>query len=70
MANPANAVLAQGEERYVFVIAGGKAERRAIQAVQVNPGVVAVRGGLDAATAVILDPGTLAPGDAVAPLAN
>ena len=67
---PSNAVLAQGDERYVFVIAGGKAERRAIRAVQVNPGVVAVQGGLDAATAVILDPGTLAPGDAVAPLAN
>ncbi len=67
---PSNAVLGEGKDRYVFVIAGGKAERRAIRAVQVNPGVVAVEGGLDAATAVILDPGTLAAGDAVAPLAN
>ena len=67
---PANAVRADGEQRYVFVIAGGKAERRAIKAVQVNPGVVAVEGGLDAATAVILDPGTLVAGDAVAPLAD
>ena len=67
---PATAVLGDGADRHVYVIAGGKAERRAIKAVQVNPGVVAVEGGLDAATAVILDPGTLAPGDAVAPLAD
>lgn len=67
---PANAVLGEGKDRFVFVIAAGKAERRAIQAVQVNPGVVAVQAGLDAGTAVILDPGTLAAGDAVAPLAN
>lgn len=67
---PATAVLGAGDDRYVFVIAGGKAERRAIHGTQVNPGVVAVEGGLDAATAVILDPGTLAAGDAVAPLAD
>ena len=67
---PANAVRAEGAGHYVFVIAGGKAERRAIKAVQVNPGVMAVAGGLDAATAVILDPGTLVQGDAVAPLAD
>jgi RND family efflux transporter MFP subunit len=67
---PSNAVLADGGAHYVYVITAGKAERRAIQATQVNPGVMAVQGGLDAATAVILDPGTLAPGDAVAPLAN
>jgi RND family efflux transporter MFP subunit len=67
---PSNAVRTEGGDRYVFVIAGGKAERRVIKAVQVNPGVVAVEGGLDAASAVILDPGTLVAGDAVAPLAD
>jgi RND family efflux transporter MFP subunit len=67
---PAGAVLAEGSGHFVYVIAGGRAERRAIKAIQVNPGVVAVEGGLDAATAVILDPGALAPGDAVAPLAD
>ncbi len=67
---PAAAVLAEGSGHYVFVIAAGKAERRAIKAVQVNPGVVAVESGLDAATAVILDPGSLAAGDAVAPLVD
>jgi len=67
---PSSAVLGDAGGRFVFVIAAGKAERRAITAVQVNPGVVAVEGGLDATTAVILDPGTLAAGDAVAPLAD
>lgn len=67
---PATAVMTDGSSHSVFVIAGGKAERRAIKATQVNPGVVAVEGGLDAGTAVILDPGSLAPGDAVAPLVD
>ncbi|HET9553790.1 MAG TPA: efflux RND transporter periplasmic adaptor subunit [Anaeromyxobacteraceae bacterium] len=67
---PANAVRSDGSASYVFVIASGKAERRAIKAVPVNPGVFAVEGGLDPATAVILDPGTLAAGDAVVPLAD
>jgi RND family efflux transporter MFP subunit len=67
---PASAVRAEGSASYVFVIVGGKAEKRTIQAVQVNPGTVAVEGGLDATTAVILDPGTLAVGDAVVPLAD
>jgi RND family efflux transporter MFP subunit len=67
---PSNAVQADGQGSYVFVIAGGKAERRAIKPVQVNPGVVAVEGGLTAGTAVILDPGTLAAGDAVVALAD
>lgn len=67
---PASAVVGDGEARYVLVVAGGRAERRAIRAVQVNPGVVAVEAGLDAGTAVILDPGSLAAGDAVSPLAN
>jgi len=67
---PSNAVLADGSGSYVFVIVGGKAEKRAIKATRVNPGVLAVEGGLDTATAVILDPGTLATGDAVVPLAD
>ncbi len=67
---PSSAVKTAGAESWVFVIVGGKAEKRAIKTVQVNPGTVAVEGGLDATTAVILDPGTLAPGDAVVPLAD
>jgi RND family efflux transporter MFP subunit len=67
---PASAVLADGQGSYVFVIAGGKAERREVRATQVNPGVVAVAGGLDPATAVVLDPGSLAAGDAVVALAD
>ncbi len=67
---PATAVMGDGADRSVFVVVGGKAERRAIRATQVNPGVVAVEAGLDAGATVILDPGTLAAGDAVAPLAD
>jgi RND family efflux transporter MFP subunit len=67
---PTGAVQADPRGSHVFVIVGGKAERRDIVAVPVNPGVVAVEKGLDAGTAVILDPGTLAPGDAVVPLAE
>jgi hypothetical protein len=67
---PANAVRTAGAESWVFVIVGGKAEKRTIKPVQVNPGTVAVEGGLDTGTAIILDPGTLAAGDAVVPLAD
>jgi RND family efflux transporter MFP subunit len=67
---PSSAVRTAGGESWVFVIVGGKAERRAIKPVQVNPGTVAVEGGLDPSAAVILDPGTLAAGDAVVPLAD
>ena len=67
---PSSAVQTAGNESWVFVIVGGKAERRDIKPVQVNPGTVAVEGGLDAGAAVILDPGTLAAGDAVVPLAD
>jgi RND family efflux transporter MFP subunit len=67
---PSSAVQTAGNESWVFVIVNGKAERRDIKPVQVNPGTVAVQGGLDASAAVILDPGTLAVGDAVVPLAD
>lgn len=67
---PTSAVRTAGAESWVFVIVGGKAEKRAIKQVQVNPGTVAVEGGLDPSTAVILDPGSLASGDTVVPLAD
>jgi RND family efflux transporter MFP subunit len=67
---PATALRTAGAESWVFVIVGGKAEKRLITPIQVNPGTVAVTGGLDASTAIILDPGTLAAGDPVVPLAE
>jgi multidrug efflux pump subunit AcrA (membrane-fusion protein) len=67
---PANAVKTEGATSAVFVIVGGKAEKRVVQVTQVNPGTFAVSGGLSADTAVILDPGSLAAGDAVIALAN
>ncbi len=67
---PASAVRSDGSASWVFVIVGGKAEKRVIKPVQVNPGTVAVEGGLDAGTSVILDPGTLVAGDAVVPLVD
>jgi RND family efflux transporter MFP subunit len=67
---PTGAVLADAKGSYVYVIAGGKAARRDIATVTVNPGVLAVQSGLEPSTAVILDPGTLAAGDAVVPLAD
>jgi RND family efflux transporter MFP subunit len=67
---PTSAVRTAGAENWVFVLVGGKAEKRPIKLVQVNPGTVAVTSGLDPATAVILDPGTLAAGDAVVALAD
>ena len=67
---PTSAVRTAGAESWVFVIVGGKAEKRPIRPVQVNPGTVAVEGGLDPSTAVILDPGSLAAGDTVVPLAD
>jgi RND family efflux transporter MFP subunit len=67
---PSNAVRIEGSSAFVFVIVGGKAEKRAVQATQVNPGTYAISSGLAAETAVILDPGTLAAGDAVVALGN
>jgi membrane fusion protein (multidrug efflux system) len=67
---PSSAVQSAGAESWVFVIVSGKAEKRLIKPVQVNPGTVAVEGGLDATTAIVLDPGSLAPGDTVVPLAD
>ena len=67
---PATAVQTDGSASWVLVVAAGKAERRDVEAAPVNPGTVAVKKGLDAQADVILDPGALAPGDAVTFLAN
>jgi RND family efflux transporter MFP subunit len=67
---PTTALLTDGKESWVLVVAGGKAERRAVEVVPVHPGAVAVRRGLDETADVIQDPGSLAAGDPVVPLAN
>ena len=67
---PAAAVQTDGAKQWVFVLAGGKAERRDVTASLVHPGTYAVEAGLDGGADVILDPGTLAQGDAVVALAN
>jgi RND family efflux transporter MFP subunit len=67
---PAGAVATDGAARYVFVVAGGKAERRDVVVSAVTPGTMSVERGLDAKADVVLEPGALAPGDAVVPLAE
>jgi RND family efflux transporter MFP subunit len=62
---PAGAVRTDADGTHVFVAAGGKAERRNVQVAPLNPGTVLVKGGLPADALVILDPGSLRPGDAV-----
>jgi RND family efflux transporter MFP subunit len=65
---PSTAVKADGTASFVLVVRGGKAERRDVTAAPVHPGTVAVT-GLSPDDEVVLDPGALAPGDAVAALA-
>jgi RND family efflux transporter MFP subunit len=67
---PASAVRTEGKETSVMVVAGGRAERRIVEILPINPGTVAVVSGLDAGASLILDPGALAPGDPVVPLAR
>ncbi|MBI5067108.1 MAG: efflux RND transporter periplasmic adaptor subunit [Deltaproteobacteria bacterium] len=67
---PTTALRTDGKETYVLVAQNGKAERRPVEATPVHPGTMEVRRGLDATADVILDPGSLAAGDAVVPLAN
>ena len=67
---PATAVRSDGKESSVLVVANGKAERRVVEVVPINPGTVAVVAGLDAQADLIVDPGALAPGDPVVPLAR
>ncbi len=67
---PATAVKTDGKASWVFVVAGGKAERRDIVAQAVHPGTVVVKQGLAPDAEVIVDPGALVPGDAVVALAD
>jgi RND family efflux transporter MFP subunit len=67
---PASAVVSDGKATWVFVVAGGKAERREVVVAPVTPGTVSVERGLDAGAEVVLEPGSLAAGDAVVPLAD
>jgi membrane fusion protein, multidrug efflux system len=67
---PTTALRTDHRGQFVLVVAGGKAERRDIETAPVHPGTVAVRGGLEPSADVILDPGLLAPGEAVVPLPN
>jgi RND family efflux transporter MFP subunit len=62
---PAGAVRTDAKGAHVLVAAGGKAETRAVQVAPLNPGTVLVTGGLASDALVILDPGSLQPGDAV-----
>jgi hypothetical protein len=63
-------VRTDGKASWVFVVAGGKAERREIVAQPVHPGTMVVRQGLAPDAEVVADPGTLAPGDPVVSLAD
>jgi RND family efflux transporter MFP subunit len=67
---PATAVRTDGKASWVLVVANGKAERREVVAQAVHPGTMVVRQGLAADADVIVDPGTLEPGAAVAALAD
>jgi RND family efflux transporter MFP subunit len=67
---PASAVRTEGDASYLFVVTGGKADRRKVEVTPVHPGTVAVRSGLEAGAEVVQDPGTLAVGDTVVPLPN
>jgi len=67
---PTTALRTDGKETFVLVAEGGKAQRRVVDTAPLHPGTVVVRRGLDPVADVILDPGSLAPGDAVVPLAN
>ncbi|HVP65861.1 MAG TPA: efflux RND transporter periplasmic adaptor subunit [Anaeromyxobacteraceae bacterium] len=67
---PTSAVQADAKGKYVLVVVDGKAARRDVDVAPINPGTMAVRAGLDPAAEVVLDPGTLAAGEAVVPLAN
>jgi len=67
---PATAVQTDGKASWVLVVAAGKAERREVVAQPVHPGTVVVKQGLAPDAEVIVDPGALAPGDAVVALAD
>jgi len=67
---PSTAVRSDGRASWVFVVADGKAERREVVVAPVHPGTVEVKQGLAADAQVVVDPGSLAAGDAVAALAD
>jgi RND family efflux transporter MFP subunit len=67
---PTTAVKTDGKASWVFVVANGKAERREVVAAPVHPGTVEVKQGLSPDAEVVVDPGTLAAGDAVVALAE
>jgi hypothetical protein len=54
----------------VFVVANGKAERRDVVVAPVHPGTIEVKQGLAPDAEVVVDPGSLAAGDAVVALAD
>ncbi len=66
---PAAAVRTDANGAYVLLAAAGKAERKGVQVSPLNPGTVLVKGGVAPDAPVILDPGTLRPGDAVVAVA-
>ncbi|MCK6545922.1 efflux RND transporter periplasmic adaptor subunit [Myxococcota bacterium] len=67
---PASAVRGEGTAAHVLVAVGGKAEKKSVEVAPVHPGIVAVKKGLEADSDVILDPGMLAGGEDVVPVAN
>ena len=67
---PSTADKTDGKTSWVFVVANGKAERREVVVAPVHPGTVEVKQGLQADAEVVVDPGSLAAGDAVVALAD
>jgi RND family efflux transporter MFP subunit len=67
---PSTAVRTDGKASWVFVAANGKAERREVVVASVHPGTVEVKQGLRADEQVVVDPGSLAAGEAVVALAD
>jgi RND family efflux transporter MFP subunit len=67
---PSTAVKTVGKASWVFVVANGKAERREVVVAPVHPGTIEVKQGLAADAEVVVDPGSLAAGDAVVALAE
>ena len=67
---PSTAVRSDGKASWVFVVTGGKAERREVVVAPVHPGTVEVKQGLATDAEVVVDPGSLAAGDAVVALAD
>jgi RND family efflux transporter MFP subunit len=52
---PSQAISTADKDAFVWVVAGGKAERRGVSVRQVVPGYVRVLGGLDATSLVVAD---------------